>query len=560
VKQVFSENLDKSGKMFRKKYLEQNYQDILNAIIKYSEINKLNELPFKQQVYHWYNDIDDEVLCYCGKKVKFKNSTIGYYEYCSKECMSSSNKTKEKRKKTNIEKFGTKTPAENKKIKEKIIKTNNDKYGHNSPLLNNNIKEKSKNTLQNNYNVLHPLQSEIIRDKMKKTNIDKYGVDNVRKNHEIEEKIFNTMMNKYGVKFALQNNEIKKKAKYNLNKTLSKKYLKFYPEYNIIKIDPIKKEYTMICEKGHEFTINYVLLNARRRTNTTICTKCNPINKSVSGLELEIISFIEENYNGEIITNCRNIIKKELDIYLPELKLAFEFNGLYWHSELYKDKNYHYDKTNYCIEKNINLFHIYEDDWIYKKNIIKSMILNKIKKIQYKIFARKCIIKEIKNIDIIRNFLETNHIQGFVGSKIKLGLFYNDNLVSLMTFGKNRLGIGKIKKYDYELLRFCNKLNTSVIGGASKLFNYFLKKYKPSSIVSYADRSYSNGNLYKILNFDLSHITTPSYHYVIDNVRKHRFNFRKSQIKGVGETEKEIMNNNNIFRIYNSGHMCFVYK
>ncbi len=314
-----------------------------------------------------------------------------------------------------------------------------------------------------------------------------------------------------------------------------------------------------MCEKGHIFKINYILLNSRRRSDTILCTHCNPINKSISGLEIDLLNFIKDNYKNKIIENDRNLIKTELDIYLPDLNIAFEFNGLYWHSELHKAKKYHLEKTEKCLEKGIQLIHVWEDDWIYKQDIIKSMILNKLGKTPNKIFARKCEVKEITDNILIRDFLNKNHIQGFVGSKIKLGLFYNNELVSLMTFGKNRLGIGKTNTYDYELLRFCNKKYNNVVGGASKLFNYFIKKYNVNEINSYADRSYSNGDLYTKMNFIKKHTTKESYHYVIDKIRKHRFNFRKSKLDGIG-TEHNIMNSKNIYRIYNSGHICYVWK
>ena len=118
-----------------------------------------------------------------------------------------------------------------------------------------------------------------------------------------------------------------------------------------------------------------------------------------------------------------------------------------------------------CNSNGIQLFHICEDDWIYKQNIIKSMILNKLGKSSNKIYARKTEVKEVIDNKLVREFLDNNHIQGFVGSKIKLGLFYKDELVSLMTFSKRTF----MKNEDYELVRFCNKLNTNVIGGASKL-------------------------------------------------------------------------------------------
>jgi hypothetical protein len=209
------------------------------------------------------------------------------------------------------------------------------------------------------------------------------------------------------------------------------------------------------------------------------------------------------------------------------------------------------------------LIHIYEDDWVYKKDIINSRILNLLGKSE-KIYARKCNIKEIKENAIIRNFLEHNHIQGFIGSQIKIGLFYKEELVSLMTFGSKRRAMGqKSIEGSYEMLRFCNKLNTNVIGGASRLFKYFIDHYNPKEVTSYADRSWSSGDLYEKLKFELVHKTQPNYYYVVDGIRRHRFGFRKDILIKNGadpnKTEHEIMLEKGIFRIYDSGNLKYSY-
>jgi hypothetical protein len=284
-------------------------------------------------------------------------------------------------------------------------------------------------------------------------------------------------------------------------------------------------------------------------------------------MEKDLLNFIKENYNSVIIENDKKIINPyELDIYLPDLNLAFEFNGLYWHNELNKPNNYHKMKTDLCLEKGIHLVHIYEDDWVYKQGIVKSMILNKLNKTKYKIFARKCEIKDVTDNNLIRDFLNDNHIQGFVGSKVKIGLFYDNELISLMTFGKLRKPLNSKSKNnnEYEMLRFCNKLNTNIIGGASKLFKYFINKYDPEQVISYADRSYSNGNLYNILGFKFDHITSPNYYYIIDKIRKHRFGFRKDILIKQGydtnKSEHDIMLEREYYRIYNSGNYKFLYE
>ena len=275
--------------------------------------------------------------------------------------------------------------------------------------------------------------------------------------------------------------------------------------------------------------------------------------------EIEISDYIK-SLNVKVENNNRNILdgNHELDIYIPNERFAIEFDGLYWHNELNKPKNYHVNKTNECIKKGIRLFHIFEDEWIEKQNIIKSMLNNLLNKNITKIYARKCEIKEVTYNDSV-NFLNENHLQGNCVSKIRYGLYYNDELVSLMTFGKTRF---TKDKDGYELLRFCNKLNTTVIGGASKLINHFIKSYTPKNIISYADRRWSNGNLYEKLGFKQYRVSPPSYYYVINNKRYNRILFQKNKLIEkyncpINKTEHEFCLEHKWFRIYDCGNLCF---
>jgi hypothetical protein len=212
-----------------------------------------------------------------------------------------------------------------------------------------------------------------------------------------------------------------------------------------------------------------------------------------------------------------------------------------------------------CKIKNIQLIHIWEDEWKYKQEIVKSMILNKLGKTKNKIFARKCTIKEVDN-NTTKLFLNDNHIQGNINSKIKVGLFYDNMLVSLMTFGKSRRSINKTG--EWELLRFCNILNTNVIGGASRLLKYFVKNYKDNKLISFADKSISEGNLYYKLGFKLDGESKPNFYYIIQGIRKHRFNYRKSKLVKQGydinKSGHQIMMDRNIYRVYNSGNLRFI--
>ena len=288
---------------------------------------------------------------------------------------------------------------------------------------------------------------------------------------------------------------------------------------------------------------------------------CPYHNYTSSIMEKELATLIK-SYGYVCLTNCRNILPsgKELDIYIPQLKIAFEFDGLYWHNELNKDSNYHLNKTIECEAQGIRLFHIFEDEWINKKDIIISIINNLFCHDQIKIHARKCTINEIDE-KTANTFLKENHLQGVCGSTFKYGLIYKNELISLMTFGPSRHFIGN-NSHQFELLRFCTKKGVIVNGGASKLFKYFITKHNPSSVVSYADRRWSQGKLYYKLGFKLYNKSKPNYFYVIGNERKNRFLYRKSELIRKYNCPNEISEHDfclskKWYRIYDCGCLCY---
>ncbi len=277
---------------------------------------------------------------------------------------------------------------------------------------------------------------------------------------------------------------------------------------------------------------------------------------SKSSFESCVLSFIKDQYSGEIITNSRIANGKEIDIFLPEFNLAIECNGSYWHSELNgRTRSYHLDKTRSLNEKGIHLIHVWEHDWINNRQILESRIKSLLMKNQT-LFARKCIIKEVTTIESF-DMLKRNHIQGNCQSSIRLGLYCNGTLVSLMTLGKSRFA-GKI---EYELLRFVNLTNYSVIGAASKLFSYFIKKFKPKSIISYSDKSFNKGTLYEKLGFTHTHSSSPAYYYT-KNYRQfeNRIKFQKHKLQKLLEifdpalSEWDNMKLNGYDRIWDCGN------
>ena len=278
---------------------------------------------------------------------------------------------------------------------------------------------------------------------------------------------------------------------------------------------------------------------------------------------MDLYDFINENYHGKIEKKNRKILGgKEIDIFLPELKTGFEFNGIYYHSEIFKTKEEVMEKKNICEKVGVKLITVWEDDWEYKKNIVKSRILNILNKSR-KIYARKCEVREASASEE-RKFLDQNHIQGWCPSSIKIGLYFESELVSIMTFGGYRIALGKkSKEGEYELLRFCNSLNTTVIGGASKIFKEFIKKFRPLKILSYQNNSWNTGNLYENLGFKKTGLTAQNYYWCKGNVRFNRYNFRKDKLVKEGFdqnlTENDIMIERGYYKSWDMGNVKWEY-
>ena len=328
---------------------------------------------------------------------------------------------------------------------------------------------------------------------------------------------------------------------------------KHYPHLEVLSY--VASNETMICrntECGHEG--DYWLANLVQGKGYA-CKICNP--SGTSNIEQQIRQLIQANYDKEILLNDRILIKpKEIDIVLPDIKLAFEINGAYWHTEE-RVGNSHLAKTNALNALGYKLIHIYDYDWIYNKEIITSRILQLLGK-SYKLYARKCTVQEIS---FPREFLNANHIQGAgAASSINLGLYFNEELVSVMTFAKPRF----TKETDYELIRFATLTGITVVGGASKLLSYFTNKYS-GSILSYASRDWSTGELYNTLGFRHSHNTQPGYSYYKNSHKLSRYKCQKHLLKELfpkyydpNKSESQIMKEAGYNKVLDSGNMVFI--
>jgi len=268
-----------------------------------------------------------------------------------------------------------------------------------------------------------------------------------------------------------------------------------------------------------------------------------------------------------VLRGDRKVISPfELDLYLPDYKVAIEVNGLYWHSEYHgrKHKNYHLDKLEACEKQGVRLIHIFEDEWKAKRGIMEAKILSILGFQENRVYARNCELREIDR-KVKSEFLNKNHIQSDDKAAILLGLYFKEELVAVMTFGELRKALGSKKEEGhYELIRFCTSCN--VIGGASKLLSYFVKSYKPKAIISYADRRFTttvNLNLYDKIGFKLAGKTKPNYWYTKDfNKKLHRYNFNKGRlVKEFGadqnKSETQIMYELGYDRVWDCGNLKY---
>lgn len=481
----------------------------------------------------------------------------------------SSINSQQKRKETNLKKYGTEVPAlsinwkDEYEIKNGVRHPNqrieeiNKMKGDNNPakkiLVQNKIKQnrwinkseqelteiknKSIETWKIRLNTTNPLKNKKVIEKVKKTNIKKLGVPWTFLNSEIIEKSKNT-------------HRLKMRKK--IIERLSKNNLELIDDF--INVTNIVKIKCNTCNNIFESVLDYIF------HDYGLCPTCNPRNISTPEYEIgEYIKSIIPNIN-DIIFNDRKILDgKEIDILLLSKNIGIEHDGLYYHSD-YQGilKDYHINKTELANKKGIHLIHIFEDEWNFKKDIVKSR-LKRILNVDNskKIFARKCIIKEINN-EVKNIFLEKYHIQGKDISSVRIGAFYNDELVAVMTFSKGNISKGsKNIENIWELNRFCSNYNYLVVGIASKLLTYFKRNFIWKEIFSYCDRRWSNGNTYYKLGFVLDKITNPNYWYVKSLNRIHRFNLRKKENEPKNITEWDLRSKEGYKKIWDCGNFKF---
>lgn len=465
------------------------------------------------EVLAWLqNDVKIKKCVICGRRIDYQKGKRDEALFCSMRCR--------------------KTKSGNEIWKSKITSTN--------PFMREDVKQKIKETNLKKYGVEYAAQSSEVKRKQRQTMLERHGVEHNSQMFNFQRQLLNGYYNKL----------VNKLKNYNLS-ILTKK-----DEYKGINHTQAKADYyDLRCEVcGNNFKYKF---NTKKDLEYA-CPFCHPFYRSRG--EEEVSKFVAQF--DKVITNDRTILNgNELDIVVPNKNIAIEYNGLFWHSEeCGKNHNYHLNKLNECVEKGYRLIQIFEDEWINKKRIVKNRIKNILGHSSLSIGARECIVKEVDN-NLAKKFLEKYHIQGYSAASIRLGLFYKNRFVALMTFGKPRFN----KKYDWELVRFCTIGDFSIIGGASKILKEFRKRHE-GTIISYADKRWSNGELYRKLGFEELSDSSPAYYYVKDGIRHSRVMFQKHKLKDLlevfDETLSESMNMemNGYHKVYDCGNKVFVLK
>jgi hypothetical protein len=523
-------------------------------------IPDIDHLPIHQMVYNCLNSIKKHPRCpVCNKKVTFYSFTQGYNNHCSTKCAQNNKVTKKKIKETNIKKYGVESLLSNNIWKEKVIF---DKHG-----------------------VLNGNQVKGSVDKARKTRLKKYGdptynnVDKARK----------TRLKKYGDPTYNNVDKAKVTVKRTTGKDMCFKARKSFKEYydvgnpselkyvqNKKKKNSLKK-YGVLLQQKHLLPENIKLANNKEHLiylhhklkiplysiAETFGYHQSHMSKIFSRLNIKVKYYnssykenllykeIRKRYKGPIVRNVRLLGNKEIDIYLPNLKIGFEFNGLYFHRNNEKSS---ISKTKKAFKKGITLYHINEHLWDNKKNIIFRK-LDYIFKLGKVIYARKCIIKEIKRKER-KFFLDTYHLKGDGFGSVCYGLFLETKLVGVIVF--------KVKADNVLYLNRFASLN--VVGGFSKLLKFVEKKYKPNSIETFVDICWSGikPTVYEHNGFKKLYLTKPNYIYFKGKTILSRHQCMKHKLSGILDkfdsnlTEEDNMLENNFYRFYDAGSIKLI--
>lgn len=521
------------------------------------------DATLRRRFYHILNDLYYVPVCkYCNNGIVSWYTESRYLDYCCQSC--SAKATVPVREQLSLARYGVKNPSQSDLVKLKSRDSNLSKFGVDNFSKTDAFSKLAKESWSDK-----PVEEkEKIKHKRKTTCIDKYGSTTPLTNALVKDKSAETLFANYGVMSPLQSAEIKERRRTTMNdlygcdewtqQHLSAEVLANLESKEWLELQMLTKS---IRELSTEIGMSYSNL-------CKIVNKFDLMPANYSSCHQEIIEYLSSFGAINIIKNDRTLLQgKEIDIYLPDFNLAIECNGIYWHSELSgkKDRNYHLHKTLELEKQGIQLLHIIDIEWYdsVKNNIVRSKIQHIMNRTKALVSTRKCSISLVTTVEE-NAFLRSNHLQSYSKSSLCLGLYdSNRELVSLMSFSKPRY----TKQYQWELLRFCNKVNTRVPGAFSKLFDHFTRTYSPTSLISYCDRRWSVGSVYQKAGFTLMHSSSPAAHYHSDcHTLQNRMQVQKHKLATLLAKYDETLTawqnlkNNKYDRIWDCGNLVYSWQ
>lgn len=530
-----------------------------------------DDVPITQRCWHILNSVFELALCpVCyNDYAKFKEMehrvdgkrVYSYkgYSTCSAECTRRLNaykvskavntdSFKNKKSATNLEKYGHEDHMKSDSIRKKVSDIQREIHKSERGK---EIMDRVKATNMKRYGHEFASQSKAVKEKSMMTLIAKHGVDHVRKSEEVNTKRMLTNLERYGHKEYQLSEEFKRK----MSEYSDIDYASL--GYEIINYTSLqfKKYRHLSC--GKLFNMKDARFRRIYQRDQQPCPHCNhdPKFMNSSQGEKEMAEFIE-SLGYKIETNYKFGKNQEVDVFIPDLNIAIDYNGLYWHCELFKEKNFHKDKS-IMVKRDLGaeLFYIWEDEWLEQRRKIKNYLRSLLGRFESTHYARKCTIRELA-VETERPFLNEHHLQDYVSSTVCYGLYHQNELVSLMSF---------IKIMDkWQIQRYVSKSGTRVIGGFSKLFTHFMNSHKPDLVESFVDSSKFRGESYNSLKkHDVVTQWQPvGYHYVKSGKKFNRRRFMKHKLADIPNfefesalTEHQNCANNGFNRIYDSGQI-----
>lgn len=400
---------------------------------------------------------------------------------------------------------------------ERCKETYKQRTGYDHPAHNPEVQAKKKATNLERYGCENPNQNEEVKAKSKATSRERYGCDHALQNKEMYQKWCDNYEAKTGYRNPSQNPDVQKTRTQTFIDTfgVSNPALANYTPEQLKIIESPESMRSFIIDSGCD-TIKGLTeyLNISESTVLRYIHSYNledVIRYVASSGEEELREWVRSM--GIVVERTRMVLApKEIDIYCQDYNIGIEFNGNYWHSNAKHARNYHLNKSKLAQDKGIRLIHIYEYEWNdpVKQKIIKSMLKIAFGKAENKIYARQCEIREISNKEA-KPFNEANHLQGHRNAQITYGLFYNNQLVQLMSFSYDK------KKGWWEIVRGCPGSNNVVVGGVSKLFAHFIKEKDPEQIFSYCDFNKFDGKGYEAIGMKFIGYTGPDMKWLMPN-------------------------------------------